>query len=183
MKLEYRKLSNGHPNVPEAEALFLSSFEENDRPPLPDLLSWDDDFYAIYEEGVFVALADVVPYEDLAYVFFLAVEEKQRGRGIGSKILEDLRLAYPNHRFFLAADECDPSYKDYEVRRKRFAFYHRNGFEPTGVFMVERGTKYELLAHDGPVTLKEFLLLMKHLLGDSLTTVYYGDSQLEVLKS
>jgi len=44
-------------------------------------------FYGIYEKEKWVGFVYIVSYQDIRYVFYLAVSEKERGEGYGSKIL------------------------------------------------------------------------------------------------
>ena len=176
MNFEYRRITLGAPNQEDARSTFETSFPEDERPPYEMTLSWEKNyFYGVYQEEEFLALADVVEYQDLVYLFFLAVKENYRGQGIGTKILDDLKQRYPDKRLFLLAEEAEESYPDYASRLKRQAFYHRNGFDPIGVKILEFGVMYDLLTlNQAQVSQQDFLSVMVHLIGEEMGRRYYG---------
>ena len=176
MNFEYRRITLGAPNQEDARYTFENSFPEEERPPYEMTLSWEKNlFYGVYQEEQFVALADVVEYQDLVYLFFLAVKEECRGQGIGSKILSDFKARYPGKRLFLLAEEAVETYPDYLDRVKRLSFYHRNGFEPIGVKILEFGVMYDLLtANEAKVSQQDFLSVMRHLIGEEMARRFYS---------
>ena len=67
------------------------------------------------------------------------------------------------------------SYPDYASRLKRQAFYHRNGFDPIGVKILEFGVMYDLLTFNyAKVSQQDFLSVMVHLIGEEMGRRYYG---------
>lgn len=174
MELEYRKIQKDSPGLEKPQRLFETAFPPEERPSWDVLLSFGkSDIYAIYLEGKFVAFADVVRYQDLVYLFFLAVEDAYRNQGIGSVVLSDLKAKYPDKRLFLLADDPEPKYPDYDVRLKRIAFYERNGFHLTDIKVREMGVMYRILVSGAPVSKEEFLDTMRHLIGEEWFNLYY----------
>ena len=160
----------------EAKELFETAFPPEERPPFELAISWkNSSFQGVFLENKYVALADVVVYEDLVYLFFLAVKKEYRGQGIGHQILSDLEKRFPSKRLFLLADECDPKYEDYEIRKKRMAFYASSGFKDSGLIIRELGVDYSLLYRNNPVSKQEFAKVMHHLIGDEMMKRYYPD--------
>lgn len=175
MNFEYRRITLGAPNQEDARYTFENSFPEEERPPYEMALSWENNrFHGVYHNDEFVALADVVEYEDLVYLFFLAVKEECRGRGIGTQILTDLKERYSGKRLFLLAEEAEPKYADYAQRIRRLGFYHRNGFDPSGVKILEFGVMYDLLTLGALVSQRDFLSLTIHLIGEEMAHRFYG---------
>ena len=175
MKLEYRLFDLKHYDK-EIQEIYETSFPENERPPFDMLLSFKEaKFYGVYLDNRLVGLMDTIEYQDIVYLFFLAVSSKERGNGIGSQILTDFKEQYQNRRLFLLADEVSPIYQDYEERKKRFSFYAKNGFHPEGVFIKEFGVRYEYLTHDCKIEKHELLDIMELLIGKDLVDQYYED--------
>ena len=176
MKLDYRRITPSSADVAEVQTCFEKTFPPEERPPFEMTISWDNSsFMEIRWNGQFVGLVDVVECRDLLYVFFLAVEESFQDQGIGSQILTDLKVRYRGKRLFLLADEIDPKYPDIETRKRRFAFYARNGFKPSGVFILEFGVRYEMLIENDPVTKNEFVETMTFLIGEENAKKYYSN--------
>ena len=176
MKLDYRRITPSSTDVAEVQTCFEKSFPPEERPPFEMTISWDNSkFMEVRLDRQFVGLVDVVECRDLLYVFFLAVEESFQDQGIGSQILTDLKDRYRGKRLFLLAEEIDPKYPDTETRKRRFAFYARNGFKPSGVFILEFGVRYEMLIENAPVTKNEFVETMTFLIGEENAKKYYSN--------
>ena len=89
-------------------------------------------------------LTYVITYQNLSYILYLAIDEKQRGHGYGSGVLQLLKKRYP-HTIMLCIEEVDEKYENYQQRIHRKSFYLRNGFLEMGFKYVEKGVKYEML--------------------------------------
>ena len=77
----------------------------------------------------------------------------------------------------MLVDELDPKYDDYDVRLKRYSFYQKNGFSPSGTKVLEYGVRYEIFTQEGhSVSKTEFLSVMEHLIGRELVEKYYKDA-------
>lgn len=174
MELTYR-LANLENH--EVRFLYETAFPEDERPPYEMALSFrPSEFYGIYEGNDFVGLADIVPHDDLVYLFFLAIASDKRGKGYGSRILAELKERYRGKRIFLLAEELDEKYADLADRKRRFAFYRRNGFLPSGILIKEYGVVYEMLTLNGAkVSKQEFLSIMALLIGEEKIPLYYED--------
>ena len=83
--------------------------------------------FAIRNGDTFVGMAYCVLYEDIVYIFYLAIEEKLRGQGYGSRILAAIKQMYSDKRIILMAEETTDAYRDVEARLKRKQFYYANG--------------------------------------------------------
>ena len=175
MLLRYVPLAQQGDDIQKTKNLFESAFPEDERPPFEMMLGWNHDtFYGVYREEEYVALVDLIVCRDMVYVFFLAIEEKFRGQGIGSQILTDLKKEYPSHRLYLLAEELGDQYPDNPVRERRLRFYASNGFLPTGDTVLEFGVRYLLLCHGGHVSKAEFVETMASLIGEENARRFYA---------
>ena len=117
----------------DIEPLFISAFPKDERPPA-DIYFHGFDIrnetilYGFYEEDEFIGFASIVLYKDICYIFFLAVSEKHRNQGYGTKINDVIKELYKEYVILLCYEEVDKKYKDYDVRLRRSRFYHKNGF-------------------------------------------------------
>lgn len=157
--------------------LFESAFPEEERPPFETVLTWNrDTFYGVYDEDKHIGLAYLIEFEEFAYLFFFAVEPSYRNKGIGTKILSELKAKYAGKRMFLLADEPGEQYKDQALRLRRLGFYARNGFVDTELVITEFGVRYHLLSLGGaPISKCDFLRVMESLIGETMVKTYYGD--------
>ena len=137
--------------------LYNSAFPKEER--MPFRLLWkkprrgaDATFLTAEEEGRFLGLVYLIVYEDLAYLNYLAVTEKERGKGYGTEILKRVKEQFPGHRVFLAREDLDPAADNYDERVRRQAFYARAGFEDLTSKLTEAGVTYEMMSIGGGVT-------------------------------
>lgn len=117
------------------------------------------------EENGFAGLIVTMLHGDLVLIDFLAVAGERRGTGVGSRALGLLRERYPGKRIVL---EIEPPYLPADntpQRIKRKAFYERNGFQDTGLKMVNFGNPLDILATGGTVTCEEVQALIAHVHG------------------
>ena len=116
----------------DIEPLFISAFPRDERPPADYFFSSFDKpnnhLYGFYDKDTFVGFSSVIIYKDICYIFFLAVVDSLRNQGYGSQILKELKDMYKDYVLLLCYEDVDPSYSDYENRKKREHFYQKNGF-------------------------------------------------------
>ena len=123
---------------PAVRALYEESFPDEERIPWDDLLRLVKAMpleFTVYREGEdLLGLTLVYPRPRLSWFWYFAVPPEKRGRGIGQRILSALLAHYAGRSAVL--DMEDPGQSDApnpEQRRRRAAFYRRNGFRETGV--------------------------------------------------
>ncbi len=56
------------------------------------------DFLALKDKNTFVGFMVVLTYENLAYLFFLAIVSSCRSKGYGSRAIETLKAEYPEKK-------------------------------------------------------------------------------------
>ena len=167
MRITLKKADKG--SLPRLEELYLSAFPENERAPFKKLARMSRkpqvNFWDVWAEDEPAGLLYIVNSRDLSYIFYFAVKEELRGRGIGSAILGAVRKKYRGRRLFLGIEQLDEGADNYAQRLARRSFYIRNGFEPLGVKAVEGPVTFELLGIGGAVTDREYRRLMLGAIG------------------
>lgn len=78
---------------------------------------------------------------DITYLMYYAIAEDFRGKGIGSKVLQNLVVSA--NRVMLSIEKPVDT-----LTQRRKEFYQRNGFVETGVFFEDTGVHYEVLCSD-----------------------------------
>lgn len=104
----------------------------------------DFDFLALLDGDAFVGFMVVKTYENLAYLFFLAIDAGSRGKGYGSRAIETLKEEYPDKTHTVDFEMPDDAAPNREQREKRRSFYLRNGYRETGLFLSYLGVDYEV---------------------------------------
>ena len=91
--------------------LYKSAFPKEERAPLFLLFKKAEAgkalFYAVLEDNEFIGLVYIITTKKLAYIFFLAVEEENRSKGYGSKILESVKKMYPEKTVILEIEDTE----------------------------------------------------------------------------
>ena len=108
-------------------------------------------FLSYYKDGSLAGLSFTVEGRDMVFVLYLAVSESIRSKGIGSEILSYLKNLY-GKPLSLNVEPKDENADNADERRRRFAFYERNGFSDTGYLLQDTQMTYTILS-----TANEFL--------------------------
>lgn len=94
----------------------------------------------------------------MIFIMFLAVDESLCTKGYGSAILKEIKNRYPDKKIMVSIEPCDDSAPDIEVRKRRKAFYRKNGYGETGYMIKLSGVVQEIMITNGDFDKKEFLL-------------------------
>ncbi len=132
-------------HIKKMKDLYLTAFPADERAPWWLLkrraVQGRAEMLAAMDGDEFAGMAYVVTLGDMAYLFYLAVEENRRGQGTGSQILTALKAQYQGKSLFLAREQLDKSAENYAQRESRHKFYLSNGF-----------ADWDRLIKEGPVT-------------------------------
>lgn len=120
-------LQSGNPCLSEVVSLYEKAFPLEERRPTDEWLEKNSssDLFTINlleSDGQTLGFITIWQFEDFAYVEHFAVDEKQRGNGIGAATISALRAALPCPVVL----EVEPPTEHISIRRIRF--YERNGF-------------------------------------------------------
>lgn len=146
-------------DVPMVRALYERAFPVNERRPLGPLLNdatGHAKVLAAYDGEGFCGFVCILQWADIVHIIYFAVEEKQRGKGLGSAILQAVHQANPQKRVIVDIEEPDSSAPNNPQRVKRRAFYLHNGYAETKIRYRWLGTDYLILSHGGDMTDEEF---------------------------
>lgn len=160
MGINFKKLRKNMKEYREIKELYKRSFPKEERAPfwlmMRNAKKANGDFLVAFDDDLFVGFAYIISNESLAYLFYLAVNDKLRAKGYGSMILSELKERYRNKNLFLALEDDDKSAPNYEQRKKRRKFYEKNGFSPIPCRMKEASVIYDVMSIGGMVTAKEY---------------------------
>lgn len=180
MNLRLRKYNISKESKSKVKELYFSAFPKDEQLPywMMKLLSRKKsaDFYSIYDKKEFVGLAYVATYKDTAYLFFFAIDEKQRGKGYGSAFLSALKGKYKDYRILLAIEQLDQNAPNIDERIKRKNFYTKNGFYDLNFTMTEQSVTYDMLGYNKDnktITEQEFFCLNKNFFGKVFYNLFY----------
>ncbi|WP_172251297.1 GNAT family N-acetyltransferase [Saccharibacillus deserti] len=175
MSLSSQPITKNSPSAAAIQTLYEEAFPANERAPLSILYRRARrpfvDFTAYYEQDTFIGFTYLARRENLVFLMYLAIDPTQRSRGYGSRVLEQIRAAYPGSRIVLNIEAPDPAAANAEERLRRREFYLRSGYEASGYLVKEFGVQYEALVQGGTFGREEYLRLYKRFMGFPLSVL------------
>ena len=97
---------------------------------------------------------------------YFAVSPEKRNGGYGSKSLKLLLERFRSNKYIFEIEMQDEKAENAQDRKRRKAFYLRNGLKETGLFAHVYGTDFELLTPDGSLTYDEYTGFLERILGE-----------------
>ncbi len=164
MAIVFKNITRDQTDLENIKHLYQTAFPDDERAPFGLLMKRaarrNVNFFSCRDGDKWVGLIYIVNYRDDSYVFYFAVDDEQRGKGYGTKILKAAQKKYRGRRLFLAIEEVDRRYKNYEQRVKRRSFYENAGFSCTGQKIKEADVIYDVMSVGGRVDPKAYHRLM-----------------------
>lgn len=145
----------------EIEELYLEAFPKIERKPFHLMRKKRDEGVMEFltlegDEGEFEGLALTVLCQDMVLLDYFAITAPARGHGLGSEALALLKEYYAGRRLILEIERTDVEADNIGQRRKRKAFYLRNGMKQMPFLVNVFGTEMEVLTHDCEVSFEEY---------------------------
>jgi GNAT superfamily N-acetyltransferase len=170
MDIRFVDIKSDSTHLSDIKRLYNTAFPPAERAPFRLLVRGANkrrnvDFFACMDGNEWVGMLYVVNHLDLSYIFYLAVDDRQRGRGCGTAILKTAQEVYSGRRLFLAIEEIEEKYENYSERIKRLRFYENAGFARTEQKVQEADVIYDLMSINGPVKNKEYRDLIRSFVG------------------
>ena len=163
MKIRQVPINSGNADDVELRRLYETAFPVQEQIPYDDLIHLldvtDIDYTAFYDDEVFVGLTMVLRLPKYNWWWYFAVREELRGKGFGQEILCCILDKYREGRPFIMDIESplQPDAPNPEQRRRRHAFYLRNGMKDTGTSRTWDGLTFTILTNsDEPFTQQDY---------------------------
>ena len=150
--------------------LYDKAFPEQEKKPLQIMENLVADnrmeMLAMVDEDEFVGLAiNLIDIEqNRALLDYYAIVPEKRSGGYGSKGLEVLLDRFKNQKYIFEIETQDEKAENAEERKRRKAFYLRNGLKETGLFVNAYNTDFEILTPDGELTFWEYVDFLREVM-------------------
>ena len=161
--MKQNKISEIHrpDRIDEVRRLYEAAFPVEEQIPWADLMvlvkTMPLDFSAYYEGETLMGLFIVYPRKSFNWFWYFAVPEELRGKGVGQQILSSVIEKYKECTNILDIESPEQECENQAVRRRRHAFYQRNGFRDTGVGRSFSGIDYTIIMMgDGTFTMMDY---------------------------
>ena len=147
----------------ELRRLYETAFPEQEQIPYDELIHlldlMDIDYTAYYEGEMLVGLTMVLRLPQYNWGWYFAVREELRGKGYGQTILTSVLDKYRDRKPFVIDIESplQPDSPNPEQRKRRHAFYLRNGLKDTGADRTYNGITFTIMSSsDAPFTQQDY---------------------------
>lgn len=149
--IRFEKIDENTKNLEEIKQLYMDAFPFEERIPFYIMVSVGNDrgveFLSIYDDDTWLGFIHTLVGEKLSYIFYFAIDGSLRQSGYGSKIIREYKKIHP--KLSLAIEPIEEDSDNIKQRKKRLAFYKKNGFETLDTRVVEMGVEFELMGAKG----------------------------------
>ena len=149
--------------------LYEEAFPEEEKKPVSMMLEMAQqgktELLAIVEAESFVGLAINLFGKIDVLLDYFAISPECRNGGYGGRAVRALQERFAGKTYIFEIEKQDPEASNAEDRRRRKAFYLRNGLKETGVFANVYDTDFELLTPDGKLTYEKYEAFLYESLG------------------
>lgn len=114
------------------------------------------DIWRFTREGKFAGIIITINGDEHILIDYLAVDEGQRGTGIGTEVLQLMREHYAGKGVFLEIESVYEECENKAERIRRKHFYEKCGLESMDVFVWLFGVKMELMSFGCKLTFDEY---------------------------
>lgn len=144
----------------DIKRIYFEAFPKRERMPFPMMVAmsklWNTQFFGFYEDDTPCGFTYLASNRKLVFVMFFAVDKSLRSKGYGSAILQQLRNKFPDKKIIISIEPCVVNTPDIDLRKRRKAFYMRNGYRETGYMIKLNGVVQEIIITNGEFLKKEF---------------------------
>ena len=149
--IRFEKIDENTKNLEDIKQLYMDAFPFDERIPFYIMVSVGNDrgveFLSIYDDDTWLGFIHTLVGEKLSYIFYFAIDGSLRQSGYGSKIIREYKKMHP--KLSLAIEPIEEDSDNIKQRKKRLAFYKKNGFETLDTRVVEMGVEFELMGAKG----------------------------------
>ena len=149
--IRFEKIDENTKNLEDIKQLYMDAFPFDERIPFYIMVSVGNDrgveFLSIYDDDTWLGFIHTLVGEKLSYIFYFAIDGRLRQSGYGSKIIREYKKIHP--KLSLAIEPIEEDSDNIKQRKKRLAFYEKNGFETLDTRVVEMGVEFELMGAKG----------------------------------
>lgn len=168
--ISFKNVTKQIDDYKSVKELYISAFPSVERVPFWLLMKKSNrdfvEFYAIYDENKWIGLIYSISYANVIYVFFYAIDQKERGHGAGVDVLNEFKKIHKDKKIFLAIEQLEEkNAPNPEQRMSRYRFYQRCGFSRLNAKIVEARVAFDVMSYGGEINPESYNKMMKKYLG------------------
>ncbi len=131
--------------------LYEASFPESERKPFSMILDFRKkgkaDLWVVHDKETKkpIGMAFMLVQKDMVLFDYFAVLKEYQDMGYGSQVLMEVEKLYKGFCIFGEVEPVDETAENLAQRKRRMAFYLRNGLKQTGIHILLFGVEFELM--------------------------------------
>ena len=153
------KVDAGSKFVEEIKIVFMHQFPVHERvslEPFFDPSVEGADAWVLAEGDKVLGFVTLLTLPPISYIFYLATDSAHQGKGVGSRLVNFVKEAYPSDLLFLHCEvPLESAPERLQTRLKRLNFYKRLGFKKVGKEHEWRGEFFQTMAKIGRASCRE----------------------------
>lgn len=161
----------GQQYLDSVRRLYEISFPESEKKPFEMMTALAREgkmrILAMAEEE-FIGLTICMEAGERALLDYFAIQPGFQGCGYGGTAVRKLLEWYKDKKFIFEIEIQDETAQNSLERKRRKAFYLKNGLKETGIFVNLYQVDFELITPDGSVTFEDYVGLLKDVLGEEM---------------
>lgn len=183
MELSYKVMTMDAKDIDILNEINEEAFPDDERVELPEMFRVCDltngEVLGWYAAEELIGYAMMNLNEKCAYLNYFAIKQSERSKGYGQKILQMLQEKYAGLQLIIDFEVMDEKAENYEIRKRRKAFYLRGGMQETGYYTKLSDNYFELVSNHGALEVEAAENLMKqvHAVMPSLSGKLYKSDE------
>lgn len=149
--------------------LYEEAFPESEKKPwtvMEELVKQNKmEILAIEKEDEFIGLAINLIDGETALLDYFAIDPEKRNCGYGGDCIRTLLEKFRDKKYIFEIEMQDENAENAEDRKRRKAFYLRNGLKETGLFANVYQVDFEMLTPDGSLSYEQYTGFLERVLG------------------
>ena len=149
--------------------LYEEAFPESEKKPRPVMeklvKQGKMEIFAIEKDDEFIGLAINLIEGKTALLDYFAIAPEKRNCGYGGACIRTLLEKFRDKKYIFEIEMQDEYAENAEDRKRRKAFYLRNGLKETGLFANVYQVDFEMLTPDGSLSYDQYTGFLESVLG------------------
>lgn len=160
MQLQFTSLTENSKDRDYFEQINIEAFPRYERWDMKDIFAFakqtDTEVLGVYDGETPIGFSVLVKHTECAYIYYLAIDKRQRSKGYGSATLHKLMEVYSDLQLILDFEDPMEESDNCEQRIRRKEFYLRNGLHETGHYTLLNGGRFEVVCNKGELLTEAF---------------------------
>ena len=177
MRLTDILMEEGRPYYNAIRSLYEEAFPEEEKKPFERMeeLAYQGkmELLALCKEEELLGLVFYLITEKTALLDYFAILPEKRSMGYGGKAVAAVLERFSDRKLIFEIEKQDPLAENAGDRKRRKAFYLRNGLKETGLFANVYHTDFELLTPDGELDFDTYVTALRESMGEETVQIIH----------